>query len=80
MTEDPRLARGAEFVRGEGIRTLIQFLQDNSYSHTISSKLAKGPPTTAEFNDMAAFIVKQLDPYIKDLKPQDLPDLFKALR
>jgi SMC interacting uncharacterized protein involved in chromosome segregation len=80
-TEDPRLAAGVEFLR-EGARKLITFLQAYEYPKNIPVKLVKDPPTTAEFEDMAVFIVRQLDPAYKITTKlsADLPELLKLLR
>jgi hypothetical protein len=81
LTDDPRPMASAEFVR-EGVRTVITFLDEFGYSKIIPAKLLKGPPTTAEFEDIAMFIVRQLDPAFKfsAKASADLPDIFKTLR
>ncbi len=81
LTEDPRLASVGEFTR-EGVRKLVMFLDANNYNKSIPSKLLKGPPTTAEFDDMATFILRQLDPSFKITTKvsADLPEVFKLLR
>ena len=82
LTEDPRLAEGPKFV-AEAARDLARFLEEFSYPGIIPPRLltTKGPLTTAEFEEITSFIIRQIDPTWKSTKfSVDVPEVFKLLR
>ena len=64
----------------QSIRNIIQYLTSTGYEHEISQKILSSP-TGRDFQNIVAFLGRQLDPQFVITKAEDdIPTIFKNFR